>query len=121
VFRFGGVVMLRHVGRDLVVDLNSIISHRLHQLGRRLRRLFKRKNEPFYEPDTQRLAELMSQVVGASWCWCGGCGELLAPVVVGDDDCTRVVALGCRTCGPRSGIPVRAGLLMGGEPSATAH
>lgn len=114
-------VLLRRCGPDLVFGKLQLIPSALRQIGQSLWRMFKRSNnKAVYEPDTQRLAELVSRVAGASWCWCGGCGELLAPVVV-DDDYTCVVALGCRNCGPTSSIPVCAGRLMGGEPAATIH
>jgi hypothetical protein len=95
--------------------------HAARRIGQALGRLFPTKShQPFYEPDQSRFAELVSRIRGASLCWCGRCGSRLEAVVVGDGEQTRVVALGCEFCGV--GIPVRGGLLMGGEPaSATIH
>jgi hypothetical protein len=109
----------RRIGQGLVLGVNASVPQRLRGLGRRVRRIFRKaERRPVYEPDKSRLAELVSHVPGASFVWCGGCGSMMHPVVLGDDDHTRVVALGC-DCG--IGIPVRAGLLIGGELAATVH
>jgi hypothetical protein len=91
---------------------------RLLELGCGLRQLFKCKSDAVYEPDRQRLAELLTGVRGASPVWCGGCGELMAPIALSDGEHTKLVAVSC--LGPCCvSLPVRAGLLMGGEPAAT--
>jgi hypothetical protein len=97
------------------------IRKRLWGLGRRLGSIFRKaERQPVYEPDISRLAELVSRVPGSSWVWCSGCGSMMNPVVLGDGEQTRLVAVGCRTCGV--GLPVALGLLVGGEPaSATVH
>ena len=127
--------MARILGRDLRrpvtrdnaarspfgLGLNSIIPRRLRRLGCFLGGIFgKSERQPVYEPDISRLAELVSHVPGSSWIWCGGCGSMMAPVVLGDEEQTRIVAVGCRACG--IGLPVALGLLIGGEPaSGTLH
>jgi hypothetical protein len=82
--------------------------------GRTLRRMFKRQTDRLYEPDRQRLTEILTGVPGASPVWCGGCGEIMTPIVLADGNQTRLVAISC--LGPCCvSLPVRAGVLMGGE------
>ena len=93
----------------------------LRAVSRNFRRIFRKQKRELYEPDAGRLAEILSGIPGASLIWCGGCGHLLAPVVLGDSEQTNLVALGCVDCG--HSLPVRRGLLIGDEPatSATVH
>jgi hypothetical protein len=87
-------------------------------IGHKIFRNPKRRRP--YEPDLSRLAENLSGVRGASPVWCSGCGALLTPLVLGDGEETRLVAVSCLPCAVA--LPVRAGLLMGGEPAnATIH
>ena len=91
----------------------------LRAVSRNFRRIFRKQKRELYEPDAGRLAEHLSGIPGASLIWCS-CGKLLAPVVLGNSEETRVVAVGCLDCG--LGLPVRGGLLIGSEPaSATVH
>jgi hypothetical protein len=81
--------------------------------------MFKRDAGGIYEPDRQRLAEILSGLRGASPIWCGGCGGLMVPIALSEGDHTRLVAVSCLDpCGVS--LPVRAGLLMGGEPNPQA-
>jgi len=80
----------------------------LRAVSRNFRRIFRKQKRELYEPDAGRLAEHLSGIPGASLIWCS-CGKLLAPVVLGNSEETRVVAVGCLDCG--LGLPVRVGLL----------
>jgi hypothetical protein len=107
-----------NVGSSLF-NKSSVIPRALRQLGQGLRRLLKRTADPVYEPDTQRLSEIVTGIRGASPVWCGGCGEVMTPIVLADGDQTRLIAISCLSPCCVS-LPVRAGLLMGGEPASAA-
>jgi hypothetical protein len=88
------------------------VGHAARQIGRTLGKLIG-KREPYYEPDAGRLAEHLSGIAGSSLAWCSGCGDVLAPVVLGYGEQTEVVAVGCLNCGV--GLSVRVGVIVGDD------
>lgn len=86
----------------------------------RLRRLFNRlRSTPNSGPEMARLAAGLTGVGGSSFSWCGGCGRLLTPIVVGyDDGQAEVVALACVPC--RGVVPVCVGVLVTPAPAGEA-
>jgi hypothetical protein len=104
-----------HLNSSSVLVRTLFIRRTLRHFGAALREMFKRNRPVIYEPDPQRLAELVTGLRGASPMWCGGCGQPMTPIAVSEGDQTRLVAITCLNPCAVS-LAVRAGLLTGGEP-----
>jgi hypothetical protein len=97
-----------------VIAVPRLLNLHAHTTLRRISRALGKlvsKSEPYYEPDAQRLAEHLSRVSGSSLVWCSGCGDVLAPVVLGYGEQTEIVCIGCLNCG--IGLPVHLGVIAG--------
>jgi hypothetical protein len=97
----------------------GLIDSRLRDAGRWVGRAIFRKR-PDELPlgrghSSQVLAEHMSKVEGASMIWCSLDGELLHPIVHGDDRGVEVIGLGCLSC--HKFFPTLAGVLTDRAPS----
>jgi hypothetical protein len=88
-----------------------------------IRRLLNRfRSTPDFGPEmAAALAATLSGVSGpSSFAWCGHCGRLLTPIVVGNEGQAEIAALACVPC--RGTVPVCVGVLMAAPPAeAPAH
>jgi hypothetical protein len=71
-----------------------LVGDAARSIGHGLRRIFG-KRETWLEPGPALLALAHHAGISDSWLARCGCGELLVPVMVGDDGHTEIAAIGC--------------------------